>query len=79
MQNVIYSRFNDLRRQKGLAENRDISIRAVARETGIAHTTLLRIAANGEDVQGVRLSTINVLCGYFAVKSVADLIEFRAN
>ncbi|BCM89373.1 hypothetical protein IAD21_01219 [Abditibacteriota bacterium] len=77
MQSVIQSHFNELRRKKGLAENRDISIRAVARETGIAHTTLLRIAANGEEVQGIRLSTVNALCVYFGVNDINELIQFK--
>lgn len=78
MQSVIYSNFNDLRRKKAAAESRDISIRTVARETGLAMTTLLRISKNDDDVQNVRLSTVNVLCKYFGV-GVGEIVEFRAD
>lgn len=77
MQSVIYSHFNELRRKKAVAENRDISIRAVARETELALTTLQRVA-DSKKVGGVRVSTLEALCRYFGV-GVGDLIEYKAD
>ena len=78
MQSVIYSHFNELRRKKGLAEGRDISVRAVARETKLALVTVQRIATSEkEGITGVRVSTLETLCDYFNVSSISDLIEYR--
>ncbi|BCM88710.1 hypothetical protein IAD21_00552 [Abditibacteriota bacterium] len=78
MQCVIYSHFNDLRRNKAAREGRDISIRAVARETNLALATVRRMANPTEEgFAGVRISTLETLCSYFEVSSIADLIEYR--
>lgn len=80
MQSVIQSHFNDLRRKKGLEEKRDISLRTVARETKLALGTVQRMASEtDEGFAGVRISTLETLCKYFGVSSIADLIEYRAD
>lgn len=78
MDGVILSHFNDLRRKKAANENRNITMRVVANETGLALTTLSRVSKNDGDIQNVRLSTVNALCNYFGV-SICDLIEHRAD
>lgn len=75
MQSVVLSHFNDLRRQKAAMEKRDLSMRTVARETEIALSTLIRVASS-DTVSGVRVSTIEKLCGYFGV-GIGELIEYR--
>ncbi|RYX81042.1 XRE family transcriptional regulator [bacterium] len=75
MQSVIYSHFNELRRKKSLSENRDISVRAVARETNMTLGTVQRVA-NSETVGSVRIQTLEALCRYFGV-GVGELIEYR--
>jgi len=77
MHSVIYSHFNELRRKKSLAEGRDISVRAVARETNLALVTVQGMASpDSAAPAGVRLSTIEALCKYFGV-GVGELIEYR--
>lgn len=79
MQSVIHSHFNELRRKKGLSERRDISVRAVARDTGLALTTVQRIASEDEKkLAGVSVGTLEKLCAYFGV-GVGELIEYRAD
>lgn len=77
MQSVIYSHFNDLRRKKGTAEGRDLSVRAVARETQMPLTTIQRVASS-ETVASVRIGTLEALCKYFGV-GIGDLVEYRAD
>lgn len=75
MQLVIHSHFNELRRRKSLVEGRDISVRAVARETNMPFATVQRVA-NQATVGSVRIQTLEPLCKYFGV-GVAELIEYR--
>lgn len=71
---VFTSRFNDLRRKKAYAEGRDLSLRQVARESGVSLSTLQRI--NRQQLSRLNLATVDQLCRYFGVRSVAELIEF---
>ncbi|RYX81060.1 XRE family transcriptional regulator [bacterium] len=75
MESVIRSHFNDLRRKKATREGRDISVRAVARETNLSLPTVQRVASSdSEGLSGVKLGTIEVLSKYFGV-GIGELIE----
>jgi DNA-binding Xre family transcriptional regulator len=75
MQSVIISHLDELRRKKGLVEGRDISVRAVARETDLALGTVQRVASSdSKQLAGVKLGTIEILSEYFGVE-IGDLIE----
>lgn len=71
---MLVSKFNDLRRRKGLQEGRDISTRAVATETGLSLTTVQR--ASGKNIQNLHVHTLEKLCAYFEVKSLSELVEY---
>jgi DNA-binding Xre family transcriptional regulator len=71
---MIYSHFQDLRRRKALEEKRDISLRNIAEETGLAFTTIQRFSSG--KIEKVHLSTLNVLCKYFGIQSIGELIEY---
>lgn len=73
---MLHVRFDELRRQKAAKENRDIPLRLISDETGLSVTTLQRVRHN-DTPRGVSLQTLDVLCAYFAVESVAELIEYR--
>jgi len=70
---MITTRFDDLRRTKSLNENRDISLRQVAEETGLGFNTLQRLRKG--ETERVALSTLDKLCDYFGLASLCDLIE----
>lgn len=72
---VFISHFERLRRTKALEESRDISLRTVAKESGLSLATIQRVR-NG-NMERVYLSTLEALCRYFRVKNVGDLIEFK--
>ena len=74
--NMIRSHFQDLRRKKALEERRDISLRTVAKETGLALGTVQRV--NSGHIDKVYLSTLETLCRYFGVQSISELIEYVA-
>jgi DNA-binding Xre family transcriptional regulator len=74
---MIETNFQDLRRKKSFEEKRDLPLRTIAAETGLALATVHRFSSG--KIDGVRLDTLDKLCRYFGVRSVADLIEFRAN
>lgn len=71
---MFTSRFNDLRRKKAYAEGRDLTLRMVARESGVSLSTIQRI--NRQQLSRLNLATVDQLCRYFGVRSVAELIEF---
>ncbi len=71
---MIRSHFDRLRREKGLRENRDLSIRTVAAETGLSFNTIQRVRR--QQLQRVYASTLDTLCRYFAVASLCDLVEY---
>lgn len=71
---MIKLRFAELKREKALREQRDLPLRTIARETGLGVDTVHRL--NKGDASRVYLSTLNVLCNYFAVKEVGELLEY---
>jgi Predicted transcriptional regulator len=71
---VIRSHFDDLRRLKEFREKRDLSIRTISEETGLSQGAILRV--KNLSLQRVYFSTLETLCEYFEVKSLADLIEY---
>jgi DNA-binding Xre family transcriptional regulator len=71
---MLKSKFDTLRRRKALSENRDLSIRTVAAESGLAVGTIQRVRSG--DAGKVNLSTVETLCRYFAVSSIAEVIEY---
>ncbi len=80
MECVMISRFNELRRRKALEEDRDISLREVARESKLALGTIQRVASNDPELVGaLRLDTINALLRYFGLNRIDELIEYRAD
>lgn len=72
---MFVSHFEVLRRTKALKENRDISLRRVAAESGLSLATIQRVKSG--NMERLYLSTLDTLCRYFAVKSVSELIEYR--
>lgn len=70
---MITTRFDELRRTKGLNENRDLSLRQVAEETGLGFNTLQRLRKG--ETERVALSTLDKLCDYFGLTSLCELIE----
>ena len=71
---MMRSHFEQLRRQKAYLEKRDLSIRMIAEETGLSQGALLRV--KNLKMERVYLSTLETLCRYFGVKSLADLMEY---
>ena len=71
---MIICQLSRLRREKSLRDNRDISLRAVAREAGLSMQTIQRISRG--EIERVYLSTLNALCVYFEVKEVGQLLQF---
>lgn len=74
---VINSNFQKLKREKAARENRDLPLRTIAEEAELSLATVHKISTG--KVQGVRLSSIDALCTYFGVATIAELIEYRAN
>jgi DNA-binding Xre family transcriptional regulator len=71
---LIVTRFDELRRAKAARENRDLPLRTIAEETALALSTVHRFKSG--QLEGVRISTLETLCRYFGVKSIAELIEY---
>ena len=71
---VFKSHFDDLRRKKAYEEKRNLPLRAVAEESGLALSTVQRIKAG--NMEKVYLSTLDTLCRYFQVKNLSELIEY---
>ena len=69
---MIRSRFEDLRRRKAFQENRNLSLRKVAEESGLSFGTILRVKA--EFPSRIDAETLSVLCDYFDVE-VGDLLQ----
>ena len=72
---LIVTHFDSLRRAKAARENRDLPLRTIAEETLLALSTVHRFKAG--TLEGVRISTLETLCRYFGVKSIAELIEYQ--
>jgi DNA-binding Xre family transcriptional regulator len=71
---MIQSHFEDLRRIKAAKERRDLPLRIIAAETGLAINTIQRV--RNATMDRVQLTTLEKLCRYFAVKSLCELIEY---
>ena len=74
MGHVIRTRLPELRRKKEYEERRRLPLRVLSAETGLAVNTLQRFLRG--DLERVSLATLDRLCRYFEVASIADLIEF---
>ena len=68
------SHFDGLRRRKAFEEQRDLTIRTIASETGLSHGAVLRVKSL--KMERVYLSTLERLCRYFGVASLSELIEY---
>ena len=71
---MIALKFAELKRQKALREGRDLTLRAIAAETGLSLDTIFRL--NKGETGRVYLSTLDTLCRYFEVKEVGELLDY---
>lgn len=71
---MIKLKFAELKRQKALREGRDLTLRTIAAETGLAVDTVHRL--NKGETGRVYLSTLDTLCKYFGVKEVGELLDY---
>jgi DNA-binding Xre family transcriptional regulator len=71
---VIYTRLPDLRRKKEYEERRRLPLRVLSAETGLAVNTIQRFLRG--DLERVSVATLDRLCRYFQVGSIAELIEY---
>lgn len=71
---VIRTRLPELRREKEYEERRRLPLRVLSAETGLAVNTIQRFLRG--DLERVSVGTLNRLCHYFQVESIADLIEY---
>lgn len=71
---MITLRFAELKRQKALRERRDLTLRTMAAETGLGLNTIHRL--NKGEAGRVYLSTLDVLCGYFEISEVGELLQY---
>lgn len=68
-------RFQALRGRKAQQENRTITLKEIAETTGLSIKTIRKIAQG--ETTGLKLETLEALCIYFNVASIAELIEFK--
>lgn len=69
------SKFKDLLFKKIEREHRVISLREVARETGLTFTTIEKL--NGEAITGnMTLKTLEKVCEYFKLTKSTDLFTY---
>lgn len=71
---MIESRFKDLCRKKAYQEKRNITLKVVAEESGLALSTIQKVSKG--DILKLHVITLNTLCGYFKVRSITELVEF---
>jgi DNA-binding Xre family transcriptional regulator len=71
---MMKSHFEQLRRHKAYIEKRNLPIRTISEETGLSQGAILRV--KNLKLERVYLSTLERLCSYFAVNSLAELIEY---
>jgi len=71
---VIKTKFDDLIRKKEYEERRDLPLRTIATETGLAIGTVQRLRKG--DTSRVYLSTLDTLCAYFGVGAIGDVLEY---
>lgn len=71
---MFQSKFDELRWAKAAREKRNISLREIARESGLSLGTLQRVSTG--NLESVNMSTLAGLCRYFAVRSISELVEY---
>ena len=71
---MIKSHFEELCQKKARIEKRNLPIRTIARETGLSPGTIQRL--NSGQIERVYGNTLDVLCCYFGVSSISELIEY---
>lgn len=71
---MIKSHLVRLIEKKAKQENRKLSYRTVAKETGLSYSTISRFAAN--QVTRYTDAMLSSLCGYLACE-VGDLLEYE--
>lgn len=71
---MIKSHLARLIAKKAKQENRKLSYRTVAKETGLSYSTISRLASN--QVKRYTDSMLSSLCGYLACE-VGDLLEYE--
>jgi DNA-binding Xre family transcriptional regulator len=71
---MMRSHFEQLRRRKAFLEQRDLTIRTIAEETGLSQGAILRV--KNLKLERVYLSTLENLCSYFDVHTLSELIEY---
>lgn len=71
---MIKSHLGHLIAEKAKQENRRLSYRMVAKETGLSYSTISRFAAN--QITRYTDAMLSVLCGYLAC-GVGDLLEYE--
>lgn len=71
---MFQSKFADLVREKEYREKRHLSMRTIAKEAGLSLTTITRV--KGGKLENVRMSTFEILCEYFEVKELSELLAF---
>ena len=71
---MIVSKYENLRRAKELRESRDLPIRTVAAECGLATSTVQRVKK--AQMENVTVATVAKLCAYFEAQSITDLLEW---
>lgn len=71
---MLISKFDTLRRKKAYEEGRDLPLRTVSAETGLSFATLQRFSKS--KISAVSGTTLEILCAYFDVKSISELVEY---
>ncbi len=72
---TVQSRLKILLAEKEVRERRTISLQDVGRETGVARSTILRLANN--TMRRVPLDEAARLCDYFQCEKLDDLLQLR--
>ena len=70
---MFRTNFAHVVRQREYEWKRHLSLRTIAKETGLSINTVARVSRG--QIEKVHLATIEILCRYFRLTSIADLIE----
>lgn len=63
---------------KELLKEHKISISEFSENTGLARSTITPLVNKPEDVKGLKVETINLICDYFGIP-ISDLLEYEAS
>jgi DNA-binding Xre family transcriptional regulator len=74
---MLVFKFDELRRRKSYTERRDLPLRTIAEETGLSLNTVARLSKPGAVPSRLDTDTLDILCAYFNVKSIVELLEFQ--